>query len=84
MSPAAQKIKLGTYEIECFDAPTMYEMSDEEYRAFVRNDELMYVDHHPFLRSFIADYPIATTQEQLDILIEELQRMRSKLPSRRS
>lgn len=82
MISTAEKIKLGTYEIECIDAPTMYKMSDDEYRAFIRNDELMYVDHHDLLRSFVADYPIATTLEQLDILIEELQRMRSKMVRR--
>jgi hypothetical protein len=80
MSSAHEKIKIGNYEIECFDAPTMYKMSNDEYRKFIRSGELMYVDHHPFLRSYIADYPIATTRDQLDILIEELHRMRSQLP----
>ncbi len=38
-------------------------------RKFLREGELgglMYVDHHDFLRSFVADYPLATTLEQLE------------------
>lgn len=60
----------------------MRAMSDDEYRNFIHQDSLgglIYVDHHEVLRSFVADYPLATTREQLDILIEELQRLRSKM-----
>ncbi len=76
------KIKFKMDEIECVDIPTMYAMSDSEYRAFLRNDSLMFVDHHDVLRSYVADYPLATTLEQLDILIEELHKLRQKMVPR--
>lgn len=80
-----QKIKVNVGEVEVVDIPTMYQMSDDEYRDFIHQGGLgglMYVDHHDVLRSFVADYPLATTREQLDILIEELQGLRSKMVSR--
>jgi hypothetical protein len=78
MSSVLKKIKVNR-EIEAVDIPTMNEMSDDEYRNFIQSDELIFIDHHNVLRSSIADYPIATTREQLDIFIEELQRQRGKL-----
>lgn len=75
---AMPKIKVDVGEIECFDIPTMREMSDEEYRGSIDNG-LVYVDHHDVLRSNVADYPIATTREQLDIFIEELQKLRRRM-----
>ena len=80
------KIKFPMNEIECVDIPTMRGMSDNEYREFLREGELgglMYVDHHDVLRSYVADYPLATTREQFDILIEHLQTLRSKMAPRR-
>jgi hypothetical protein len=76
------KIKTEVGEVECFDIPTMYEMSDEEYRESV-DYGLVYVDHHGVLRSHVAHYPLATTQEQLDIFVEELQRLRGQMFSKR-
>lgn len=78
MSSVLKKIKVNR-EIEAVDIPTMNEMSDDEYRNFIQVDGLVFIDHHNVLRSSIADYPIATTREQLDIFIEELQRQRGKL-----
>lgn len=79
---AMPKMKFEVGEVECFDIPTMYQMSDEEYRGSV-DYGLVYVDHHDVLRSHVAHYPIATTQEQLDIFIEELQKLRRKMTPRR-
>ena len=76
------KIKLNVGEIECFDIPTMYQMSDEEYRGII-DYGLVYVDHHENLRSYVAGYPLATTREQLDIFIEELQKLRAKMIPKR-
>ncbi len=69
-------------EIECVDIPTMSRMSDDKYLEFLRQGELgglMYVDHHDVLRSYVADYPLATSREQVDILMEYLQTLRSKM-----
>ena len=64
----------------------MREMSDSEYREFLREGELgglMYVDHHDVLRSYVADYPLATTLQQFDILIDHLHTQRRKMVPRR-
>ncbi len=82
MSSATDRIRLNARELEVVDIPTMYKMSDEQYRDFIQSGELLYVDHHEVLRSFVADYPLATTQEQLDILIQELQKLRNKMTRR--
>lgn len=83
MRSVPKTIKLSR-EIEAVDIPTMSEMSDEQYRDFVRGDGLFFIDHHNVLRSFVADYPLAATREQLDIFIEELQRRRDKLTAVRA
>ena len=77
------KIKVTVEEVECFDIPTMYEMSEDEYRESI-DYGLVFVDHHEVLRSHVAGYPIATTREQLDIFIEELQKLRQKMVSKRA
>ena len=83
---SAKKMKFPMKEIECFDNPTLYEMTDEEYREFLHEGGLgglMYVDHHGVLRSYVADYGMATTLEQLDILSEYLQSLRREMSPRR-
>ena len=81
MSPVPQKIKM-TVEFEAVPIPTMYEMPADEYREFVSADSLVYVDHHDVLRSSLAGYPLATTLEQLDILIAHLRTLRPKMVPR--
>jgi len=81
MSSGPAKIKQNI-DIETVDIPTMYAMSDNEYRQYVRSDGLVYVDHHDILRSAVAGYPLATTLEQLDILMEELHTLRNKMVPR--
>ncbi len=75
------KIKFEMNEIECVDIPTMYKMSDSEYREGELGG-LMYVDHHDVFRSYVTDYPLANTLEQFDILIEYLQTLRRKMVRR--
>lgn len=78
MSSLPKKIRT-TVEIEAVDIPTMRMLSDAQYRKFVQEDGLVHVDHHDVLRSSAAGYPLATTLEQFDILMEELQKLRSKM-----
>ncbi len=82
MNSENNKIRINVGEVEIVDVPTMYDMSEEQYRNLIRGDGLIHVDHHEVLCSSIAGYPIATTQEQLDIFIEELQRLRGKMIAR--
>ncbi|SFI79163.1 hypothetical protein [Planctomicrobium piriforme] len=77
----AEKIKVKV-ETEWFDIPTLYDMRDDEFERHVNDDELFYVDHHEIARSSIAGYPIATTKEQLDIVIAHLESFRDTLRSR--
>jgi hypothetical protein len=77
--PKKRKVNL---DVEAVDVPAMYDLSDEEYREFVSGGELVYVDKNQVLRSTPAGYPLAITVEQLDILIEELQRLRVKMVPR--
>ena len=78
MSPGPDKIKLNI-DIETVDIPTMYAMSDKEYRQYLRSDGLVYVDHHDVLRSAAAGYPLATNLEHFDILLEELHSLRGEM-----
>jgi hypothetical protein len=73
----AASIQEGT---EVLDIPTMRELDAESYKAYVRN-HLMWVDHHDVLRSTLAEYPYATTPEQVDALISVLQEFRSRMVS---
>ncbi len=67
--------------IELPDVATLYEMSEGEYRAYVEGDNIVRLDEHGVLRDSLTSRPIATTLEQLDILLEKLdgylKRMRS-------
>jgi len=77
----------GKIDIEATDIPTMAEMPDGEYRQFLASGGLFWIDHHDILRSTPAEYPLATSVSQLEILIEALQqcrhRMRGDNPPRR-
>ncbi|EMX0311127.1 hypothetical protein AAFZ98_001163 [Vibrio parahaemolyticus] len=67
--------------IKAIDIPSMMAMDDETYRKIVTTD-FFYVDSHENLRDVATDRPIATSLEQLDILIEELGNMRSSMVSK--
>lgn len=69
----------GKIDIEALDIPSMAKMSDDEFRAFVADHGLFWIDHHDILRSTPAEYPLATRKSQLDILIQELQKYRDSM-----
>ncbi|QOY94077.1 hypothetical protein IM543_21675 [Massilia sp. UMI-21] len=69
----------GKIDIEAVDIPTMANMSDDEFRQFVKGDGLFWIDHHDILRSTPAEYPLATRKSQLDILIETLTEYRDRM-----
>ena len=74
-----EKTTLNAGEIEALDIPTMRGMTEQDYRVFVTEGRLVYVDDHGMLRSTAAQYPLATTRRQLEVLIEELQNMTAKM-----
>lgn len=57
--------------IDVLDIPTMQAMPNPEYLSYVENS-LLWVDHHDVLRATHGDYPIATTSEQVELLIKYL------------
>lgn len=60
----------------------MYEMSDEDYRDYVRHG-LFFVDHHGTLRlEANGGQIIATSTEQFDILCGELSKLRHETDAR--
>ena len=70
-------------EFRPVDGITMYDMTDEEYRDHVKHGGLFDLDHQNCLRSTSHSFFIATTREQLDILVEELGKFRDKMEPRR-
>ena len=70
----------GTIEIEATDIPTMRQMSNSEYWDFVKRGELFFIDHHDVVRSTPAEYPLATSRQQLEMLIEALKKFRDRMP----
>jgi hypothetical protein len=68
-------------DVRSIDIPTMFEMSDDDYRKYVRGG-LLFVDHHDVLRAEPAGFGLAATREQLDILILELRALRSEIPAK--
>jgi len=65
-------------EIEAVDIPTMAGMSLPEYKSYL-DGGLLFVDHHGVLRSGPAEYPLATSKEQLDALLEYIKVARHKM-----
>lgn len=67
-----------TTEIEAVDIPTMYKMSAAEYKEYLSSG-LLFVDHHDVLRSAPAEYPLAVTREQLQMLIDHLRSLETRV-----
>ena len=68
-------------KIRTMDIPSMSALSDDEYRNII-DGEMFWVDHHEVLRVEASGQPIATSIEQLNILIEELEKMKVCMVSR--
>ncbi|WLD12941.1 hypothetical protein [Planctellipticum variicoloris] len=77
--PTEPHIVKMNMEVESIDIPSMLEMSDSEYRAYVNKSGLFFVDHHDVLRVANTGCPMATTREQCEILIDELRMIKDRL-----
>ena len=73
----------GGSEGRDIDVSAMQKMSDQEYRQHLRDEEIMFLDGNRILRLTDRGIPMATTREQLDILIEELRQFRGQLQPKR-
>ncbi|NVP00358.1 hypothetical protein HWA77_09075 [Photobacterium damselae subsp. damselae] len=67
--------------LDGMDIPSMSALLDDEYRNLIDGD-LVFVDHHEILRIGASGQPLATSIEQLNILIEELNKMKVRMLSR--
>lgn len=68
-------------KIRTMDIPSMSALSDDEYRNII-DGEMFWVDHHDILKVETSGQPIATSIEQLNILIEELEKMKTRMVSK--
>lgn len=62
------------------DIPTMHDLSEEQYSNFIK--QTFGVDHHDVLRLYRGSDeapPLATTLEQLDLIISYLDYLREKM-----
>lgn len=57
---------------DVMDTDQMLESSAELYSNYIQTD-IFSLDHRGILRATHGQYPIATTQEQIDLLISYLQ-----------
>ena len=60
------------YDDNAIDLPSMRKMPIDQYSSYI-DKGLFYLDHHDALRSVLAEYPVATTSEQIEHLISYLQ-----------
>ena len=65
-------------EANAVDIPSMYKMPPNEYSSYV-DGGLFFVDHHEILRAVLGDYPIATTVDQVELLIGYLKGVAEKM-----
>lgn len=57
--------------VDVADIPTMESMSASEYSEYIESS-LLWIDHHDVLRATHGDYSIATSSEQVELLISRL------------
>ncbi len=57
--------------VDVVDIPTMESMSNSEYFRYIENS-LFWIDHHDVLRATHGDYSVATSAEQVELLISHL------------
>lgn len=79
VKPPVHKCKM---DVDMIDLHDLFKLSDADYREFVRDNGLTFLDSHRVLRVASCDSGLATTREQLDILIEELQALRPEMSPR--
>lgn len=72
------EIEMG---VDAITIPEMQGLVGSQYASYVENS-LFFMDHHGALRAILGEYPIATTKEQLDILVGYLNSIRAGMPSR--
>ncbi len=63
-----------------FGLHDMGTMPTDDYRRALADGALFWIDHHDFVRSTLSGEIFATNREQLDAMIEHLQKYRERIP----
>ena len=63
--------------MEAADIHTIRNMEIGDYTQYLKS--LFFFDHHENLRSSFGDYPVATTPEQVDALIQYLEHIKTRM-----
>lgn len=74
------KITFDGAEYEVLTTPDMFTLNDDAYSDYF--DALFFQDQHGVIRDVVTQRPIATTEEQLDILISKLDGLRDLMKNR--
>lgn len=74
----AYRTYTSNQDVTAADIQSMADMSLDDYEEYLRS-ELIAVDHHDFLRSGPAGYPLAVNKKQLKVLIKYLKELEPKL-----
>lgn len=73
----AFRVKLAV-EINALDIPSVRALSEDEYRNYIQ-DESFHVDPNGVLRVTTTGQPVATTLEQLAVLMDELTKLKERM-----
>mgnify|MGYP007087007391 CR=1 FL=1 len=79
MNAISKQFTIKNQDITSIDIITMEGLSNSDYKQYLNDEGLFYIDHHEVLRSSGAGLPIATSKEQVKILIKHLERQIPKM-----
>lgn len=68
----------ATIDEDVMDIPTLHAAGVNGYREYVMQ-YLLFVDHHDVLRAVQGEYPLATSPEQVDVLISILNEVKARM-----
>lgn len=73
-----QKPYTVTIDEDVMDIPTLHATGVNGYHEYVMQ-YLLFVDHHDVLRATQGEYPLATSPEQVDVLISILNEVKARM-----
>lgn len=79
MKAITKQNTIKNQDITAIDIITMEVLSKHDYEQYLNDEGLFYIDHHEVLRSRGAGFPIATSKEQIQVLIKHLEKQIPKM-----
>lgn len=79
MKAITKQFTLKNQDITSIDIVTMEVLTNHDYEEYLNDEGLFYIDHHEVLRSSGAGFPVATSKEQVKILMKYLERQIHKM-----